>query len=376
MGDSDRYFMKLALQEARKGLGRTSPNPSVGAVVVKNGVIVGKGYHKKAGLPHAEPNALQAAGSKAKGATIYVTLEPCNHTGRTPACTQAILQAGIQRVVIGMADPNPKVTGSGTEFLASRGVAVTAGVLEQECCELNRPFIKHATTGLPWVIMKGGMSMDGRIAAGVGRQTPITGPKSLRRVHLLRDRVDAILIGVETAITDDPSLTTRLSGRRQGRDPERIVLDTNLRLLPDAKMLHQDSTAGTWIFCGPAASKEKALALEDAGARVERVELDAANKLDLHAVLKVLGSNQKNSVLVEGGGRVHGSFLQHGLVDEFFVFMAPIFLGEAGVPLVDFSGQGGANIPASKYMQTRRLGNDIMIHGRIGQKEIERERKE
>jgi diaminohydroxyphosphoribosylaminopyrimidine deaminase/5-amino-6-(5-phosphoribosylamino)uracil reductase len=364
--DSDRHFMKLALQEARKGLGRTSPNPSVGAVVVRNGTIVGKGYHKKAGLPHAEPNALQAAGSKAKGATIYVTLEPCNHTGRTPPCTRAILQAGIQRVVIGMADPNPKVTGSGTEFLASRGVAVTSGVLEHECCELNRPFIKHATTGLPWVIIKAGMSMDGRIAAGIGRQTAITGPKSLHRVHLLRDRVDAILIGVETAITDDPSLTTRLGGRRPGRDPERIVLDTTLRLPPAAKMLHQESPAFTWIFCGPSASIARAQALEATGARVVRVGLNGEKKLDLNAVLRILGSNQKNSVLVEGGGRVHGSFLQHGLVDEFFLFMAPLFLGEAGVPLVDFSGQGAdLNIPAVKYMQTRRLGDDIMIHGRI-----------
>jgi diaminohydroxyphosphoribosylaminopyrimidine deaminase/5-amino-6-(5-phosphoribosylamino)uracil reductase len=358
--------MKLALKEARKGLGRTSPNPSVGAVVVKDGTIVGKGYHKKAGLPHAEPNALQAAGSKAKGATIYVTLEPCNHTGRTPPCTRAILAAGIGRVVIGMADPNPKVTGSGAEFLAAQGVAVSAGILQHECCELNRPFIKHATIGLPWVIMKAGMSMDGRIAAGVGRRTAITGPKSLRQVHMLRDRVDAILIGVETAITDNPSLTTRLGGRRQGQDPERIVLDTNLRLAPDAKILHQESSAGTWIFCGPNASKKKAQDLEAAGARVERVGLDSAKKLDLRAVLKILGSNQKNSVLVEGGGRVHGSFLQHGMVDEFFVFMAPIFLGNTGVPLVDFSGQGArANIPAATFMRTRRLGNDIMIHGRI-----------
>jgi diaminohydroxyphosphoribosylaminopyrimidine deaminase/5-amino-6-(5-phosphoribosylamino)uracil reductase len=357
--------MKLALQEARKGLGRTSPNPSVGAVVVKNGAIVGKGYHKKAGLPHAEPNALQAAGTKAKSATIYVTLEPCNHTGRTPPCTQAILTAGIKRVVIGMADPNPKVTGSGAEFLASQGITVTSGILEQECCELNRPFIKHATTGLPWVIMKGGMSMDGRIAAGKGSRTAITGPQSLRKVHRLRDRVDAILIGVETALIDDPSLTTRFSSRRQEQDPERIILDTDLRLSPGAKMLHQDSAAGTWIFCGPEASKKNAQALEAVGARVERVGLDAANKLDLQAVLKIIGSNQKNSVLVEGGGRVHGSFLQQGLVDEFFVFMAPIFLGEAGVPLVDFGGlRVGTNLPVATFMQTRRLGNDIMIHGR------------
>jgi len=363
---SDLHFMRLALQEARKGVGRTSPNPSVGAVVVQDGIVVGKGYHKRAGLPHAEPNALQTAGKRARGATIYVTLEPCNHVGRTPPCTEAILKAGIKRVVIGMGDPNPKVTGRGGQYLAAHGVAVTFGVLEEQCREINLPFIKHSTTGLPWVIMKAGMSLDGRIAAGSGQRTPITGIQSRRQVHRLRNRVDAILIGVETALIDNPSLTTRLPGRRPGRDPERIILDTNLRLSPVATLLHQKSAAGTRIFCGPQGSAANRKALEQAGARVTQVGIDGDQGLDLHAVLTALGNSQINSLLVEGGGRVHGSFLRQRLVDEVYLFMAPVFFGAAGVPVVDFVDSEIRFPPAIKYMQTRRLGEDIMIRGRIG----------
>jgi diaminohydroxyphosphoribosylaminopyrimidine deaminase/5-amino-6-(5-phosphoribosylamino)uracil reductase len=363
---SDLHFMQLALQEARKGVGRTSPNPAVGAVVVQNGIVVGKGYHKRAGLPHAEPNALRAAGKRAQGATIYVTLEPCNHSGRTPPCTEAILAAGIKRVVIGMGDPNPWVTGRGAEYLIGHGVAVTRGVLEEQCREINLPFVKHSTTGLPWVIMKAGLSLDGRIAAASGQRTPITGAQSRRQVHRLRDRVDAILIGVETALIDNPSLTTRLSDRRHGRDPERIILDTNLRLSPVATMLQQESAAGTRIFCGPHAAAANRRVLEQAGARVTQVGITADQGLDLRAVLTALGNSQINSVLVEGGGRVHGSFLRQGLVDEVYLFMAPIFFGAAGVPVVDFAGRATGVLPTIKYMQTRRLGDDIMIRGRIG----------
>jgi diaminohydroxyphosphoribosylaminopyrimidine deaminase/5-amino-6-(5-phosphoribosylamino)uracil reductase len=363
---SDFHFMRMALQEARKGMGRTSPNPAVGAVVVHNGVVVGKGYHKRAGLPHAEPNALRAAGKRARGATIYVTLEPCNHVGRTPPCTEAILSAGIRRVVIGMNDPNPKVAGRGAEYLVAHGVAVTSGVLAEQCREINLPFIKHSTTGLPWVIMKAGMSLDGRIAAATGQRTPITGIQSRHQVHRLRDRVDAILIGVETALIDNPSLTTRLPGRRSGRDPERVILDTNLRLSPVAVMLKQESAAGTWIFCGPHAAAANRRALEQAGARVTEVGIGEDRGLDLRAVLTALGNSQINSVLVEGGGRVHGSFLRQGLVDEVYLFVAPIFFGAAGVPVVDFAGRETGVLPAIKYMQTRRLGDDIMIRGRIG----------
>lgn len=363
MADIDRNFMLLALQEAKKGSGRTSPNPCVGAVVVRRGRVVGKGYHKKAGTPHAEIHALQAAGAKAKGATLYVTLEPCNHTGRTPPCTEAVLQAGIARVVIGMLDPNPRVAGGGAEHLAARGVEVTSGVLEQECREINLPFIKHSTTGHPWVIMKAGMSIDGRIAARQGETTGITGRQSLRRVHALRNQVDAILVGIETALADDPALTCRLHGR--GRDPLRVVLDARLRLPPSARMLRLDSTARTWVFCAPSADGKRRARLEAAGVVIKTVPAAAGGKLDLGAVLTALGEAQVTTLLVEGGSMVHGAFLQSGLVDQLFMFIAPTFLGEEGVPLATFPGRKRKRQVRFKVVNTRRYGEDVLIEGRF-----------
>jgi diaminohydroxyphosphoribosylaminopyrimidine deaminase/5-amino-6-(5-phosphoribosylamino)uracil reductase len=358
--------MHLALREARKGIGRTSPNPSVGAVVVKNGKVVGKGYHKMAGTPHAEVHALDNAGSKALNSTLYVTLEPCNHTGQTPPCTEAILQAGVKRVVIGMPDPNPQVSGGGGEYLVAKGVSVISGVLEEKCREINLPFIKHATTGIPWVILKAGMSLDGRIAARAGHASQITNAQSRHRVHKLRDQVDAILVGVETALVDDPSLTTRLPGRKKGKDPLRVILDSGLRLSPGARMLRQESAAQTWIFCGPDASQKKRQQLEKAGAIIKPVSTGETGNLDLQAVLTELGRSQLNSVLVEGGSRVHGSFLQDGLVDQVLLFVAPVFLGEQGVPLVSFNGQAGTpDMPALSVVRTRRYGGDLLLEARI-----------
>jgi len=361
----DRAWMQLAIREAKKGLGRTSPNPCVGAVVVKNNKLIATGFHKKAGTPHAEVHALRAAGAKAKGATIYVTLEPCNHTGRTPPCTQAILSAGITRVVVGMLDPNPLVSGGGCKTLEAQGVAVTQGVLAEECRGLNRPFSKHITTGFPLVIMKAGMSLDGRLALASGQCAWITNEQSRLQVHRLRDRVDAILIGSGTALCDDPSLTTRLPGRK-GRDPLRVVLDTALRLPPAARMLQQGSDAPTWIFCGPDADAKRAEALVQAGAIIKQVRLDEAGQLDLDAVLCELGRAQLTSVLVEGGSRVHGAFLRANLVDEVQLFVAPIFLGSDGVPLLDTLGlQQVADAPRLSAAKVRRFGNDVLIQGLI-----------
>lgn len=365
MVDSDEKFMRLALREAVKGLGRTSPNPCVGAVVVRSGKLVGKGYHRKAGTPHAEVNALRDAGNKAKGATIYVTLEPCNHTGRTPPCAEAVLAAGVARVVIGMLDPNPQVAGGGAEYLATRGLDVVSGILEKECREINLPFIKHSSTGLPWVIMKAGMTLDGRIAAEPGKPTLITGAQARRRVHRLRDQVDAILVGIDTALADDPSLTCRMSGGRHGRDPLRVILDTGLRLPTDALMLTQESSAATWIFCGPKPDSVKSAALTAAGAYVKHVAVDKAGRLDLTAVLQELGKNGCTSVLVEGGSRVHGSFLAAGLVDQVFLFVAPFFLGSAGVPVAEFAGPGLDLSRRLKDLTTKRYGDDLLISGKL-----------
>lgn len=361
--DRDIHFMKMALREARKGWGRTSPNPCVGAVVVKNGHLLSKGYHRRAGTPHAEVNALQQADSRAAGATIYVTLEPCNHTGRTPPCTEKILAAGITRVVVGMNDPNPLVKGSGNDYLADRGLTVVSGVLDEDCRKLNRPFIKHVTTGLPWVIMKAGISLDGRIATGSGHSSWITCEDSRREVHRMRDRVDAILVGSATALADDPSLTARLPGRK-GRDPLRVVLDSSLQLPPDAAMLQQDSAAETWVFCAPGVDPARRRSLLDAGAVVKEVGKASSGGLDLPAVLQELGRAAITSLLVEGGGTVHASFLKQHLYDQARLFIAPMFIGADGVPVV-----GNLELDkvsdSSKFCleATRRYGDDVMVDG-------------
>jgi diaminohydroxyphosphoribosylaminopyrimidine deaminase/5-amino-6-(5-phosphoribosylamino)uracil reductase len=364
--DTDRKYMRLALREAKKGIGKTSPNPCVGAVVVKNNKVVGKGYHKRAGTPHAEIHALQEAGKRAKNGTLYVTLEPCNHTGRTPPCTEAVLKAGIVRVVSGMLDPNPGVAGGGADTLASKGIAVSSGIRENECREINLPFIKHTTTGLPWVIIKAGMSIDGRIAAGPGQPTQITGEDSLHRVHMLRNQTDAILVGIGTALVDDPSLTTRLHHRSgSGNDPLRVVLDAELRLEESATMLQQESSAPTWIFCARGADKRKRSKLEGVGAVVKTVPVSSKGALDLKAVLTMLGQAHITNVLVEGGSKVHGSFIQANLADQILLFIAPVFLGDQGVPLASFSGKKKTDISQLKIMSTRRYGEDVLIDGRF-----------
>jgi diaminohydroxyphosphoribosylaminopyrimidine deaminase/5-amino-6-(5-phosphoribosylamino)uracil reductase len=365
--DQDRRFMRLALREAAKGVGRTSPNPCVGAVVVKEGVVVAKGYHQRAGTPHAEVHALNVAGELARGATLYVTLEPCNHQGRTPPCTERILAAGVGRVVVAMADPNPRVKGGGNAYLAQRGLEVVSGVLSAESLALNRPFVKHITTGHPWVIMKAGMSLDGRIACHNGHSRWITGAPARARVHQLRDRVDAILVGVETALVDDPALTARPRGKR-GRDPLRVVLDSTLRLPVTARLLQQESSAPTWLFCAPSASAKRRAALAAAGAVVREVALSPQGGLDLRAVLVELGRHNLTSLLVEGGGRVHAAFLREQLYDQACLFAAPLFLGAEGLPVVGPLGltrveQG----PRFRISQVRRLGEDLMIEGLFGE---------
>lgn len=355
--------MALAIKEAQKGTGRTSPNPVVGAVIVKNGVIKGRGYHKKAGTPHAEVHAIADAGDESQGATIYVTLEPCHHTGRTPPCTSAIREAGIIRVVIGMHDPHPIASG-GAAYLRSCGLSVEIGILEKQCRQLNYPFIKHISSGLPWIIMKAGQSLDSRITLQPGKGTPITGRQSKHYVHELRDRVDAILIGIETANIDNPSLTTRIENENRGRDALRVILDTHLRLSPQALLVRQQSNAATWVFCGQDASEVKSKALEQAGVVVHRVSTGLDGKLDLLQVLKILASGDMSTVLVEGGAGVHGAFLEKGLVDEVYLFYAPFFIGDCGTPLV----RGYAVDPAEprsllQDISVQQLGDDVLVHG-------------
>ena len=361
--DQRARFMRLALREAKKGLGRTSPNPAVGAVVVsEQGEVVATGFHARAGGPHAEVVALTRAGEAARGATLYVTLEPCNHTGRTGPCTQAILAAGVRRVVIGMADPNPHVAGGGAAFLAGCGVEVEEGVLAEECAAINRPFVKHITTGRPWVLLKAGMSLDGKLAAASGHSAWITNEAARREVHRLRGRSDAILVGRSTAVADDPALTCRL---RRGRDPIRVVLDSRLQLPPTARMLCQDSTAPTWVLCTPQAPSAAEARLVEAGAEVFRLPADRDGRLDLAAVLDFLGQRQVTSLLVEGGGEVHTAFLRAGLADECALFIAPLLLGADG--LAFWRGTGALRVEEGLRLTEvafRRFGDNILVRGR------------
>ncbi len=362
--DNDQSFMKMALREAVKARGRTSPNPLVGAVIVRDGEVVGRGCHKRAGTPHAEVNAIQNAGDKTRGAEIYVTLEPCNHQGRTPPCTKAVLEAGLRRVVIGMPDPNPGVAGGGAAYLQSQGLAVSTGILEDDCRKINRPFIKLVTKGVPWVIMKAGLSLDGRIAAANGRPGWITNEKSRRFTHRLRDQADAILVGIGTALNDDPSLTTRLPGAGH-QDPLRVVVDSSLRLPPAARMLTQQSTAGTLIFCAAGAEAGRKGSLMAAGAEiVELPTVAGQGRPDLHLMLQELGRRGISSLLVEGGSRIHASFLSQGLVDQANLFYGPLFMGGDAVPLAGPLGPGSVDeAPRLREINCRRFDNDVMIEG-------------
>lgn len=364
---NDKYYMGLALDEARKGLGRTSPNPCVGAVVVKAGRIISRGYHKKAGTPHAEVHALRSAGAEAKGATMYVTLEPCNHTGKTPPCSHAIVEGGVARVVVGMEDPNPLVDGTGIEYLEAHGVEVSTGVMRQECIEINRPFIKHITTSLPLVAMKAGISLDGKITYQKGYSGWLTGPESSQYSHGLRNTYDAILVGIETVLIDDPVLTTRLADSEAGgRDPLRIILDTHLRTPLHSKLVNQESVAPTWIFCSHSVNQDKVKQLHSKGLRVVCLDENSSGRLELLDVLTFLGKESITSVLVEGGSAIHGAMLKENLVDRVHLFYAPLFVGDQGVTLLQgLSSTSQKDAISLQGLQVKQLGNDVLLEGEV-----------
>ena len=358
--------MREALRLAAKGSGWTSPNPMVGAVVVRDGSIIGKGYHEKVGGPHAEVNALREAGSDARGATLYVTLEPCNHHGRTPPCTEAVLNAGISRVVVGMDDPNPRVAGGGTGRLRSQGLEVVSHVLEKECRALNQAFIKHATTGMPYITLKAAATLDGRIATHSGDSRWISNERSRRFVHHLRCVLDGILVGIETTLKDDPQLTARLSGRPPCRQPIRMILDTHLRIPLESKLVQTACEVPVWVFCGEKASREKEALLLAAGVEVLRLPVKEEH-IDLAAMTEMIGKRQVSSLLVEGGARVLGAFLEAGLADNFHFFYAPKILGDPeGVPMILGRGRDKMSEALPAYdIRTRRFGEDVMLAGRL-----------
>lgn len=314
---ADTRFMALALIEARKGLGRTAPNPAVGAVVVRGTAVVGLGHHVQAGAPHAEIVALRAAGVKAKGATLYVTLEPCNHQGRTPPCSEAILAAGLARVVYASDDPNPRVSGRGAARLRRAGVRVDGHVLQTEAHRLNRAWFHFITSGVPFVTLKVATTMDGRLASASGDSRWVTGPAARALVHKLRDEVDAVLVGAGTVLADDPELTARGPGLRS---PLRVILDGKLRTRATAKVFRP----GHLLFTATAVATGDSRTVERLGGRGGRFSL-------VH-VLRKLGERGVVHLLVEGGAEVFSAFLEAGLWDELQLFVAPKLAGPQGLP--------------------------------------------
>jgi diaminohydroxyphosphoribosylaminopyrimidine deaminase/5-amino-6-(5-phosphoribosylamino)uracil reductase len=362
---NDEHFMRMALELASQGRGYTSPNPMVGAVVVRNQAVVGRGYHQFPGGSHAEVHAIDAAGAEAQGATLYVTLEPCNHTGRTPPCTVKILEAGIQRVVIGMKDPNPHVTGGGADYLKSRGIDIRLGVCEGEARQLNEAFVKFIRTGRPFVTAKCAATLDGRIATRSREAKWITGESARAFVHELRRAADAILVGVGTVAADDPLLTARVSEGRP-KDPIRIILDTHLRIDPAARVLNHATSAETWVIAGRGVSAESKGRLNRKGVRVIEAET-RDGRVEMGPLMDQLGAMGVTQILIEGGSRVLASAFKAGIVDKVRFFYAPVILGgDDGVPIC--AGAGAERIGDGirlNRIATRRFGDDVMIEGYV-----------
>ena len=359
-------FMQRALKLARHAKGRTSPNPLVGAVIVKDGKVIGEGYHQKAGTPHAEVHALNAAGENAKDATLYTTLEPCCHWGRTPPCTEALIRAGIIDVYIAAVDPNPSVAGKGIRQLEKAGIRVYVGVCKAEAEQLNEVHTKYIQTGLPFVILKIAMSLDGKIATVTGESQWITSEASRQRGHEVRDAVDAILVGSGTVARDNPALTTRLRGNRQGQDAIRIVMDSHARTPTDARIFNAESSAGVIVAVTPEAPSENVKALEKSGAEVITVPEAQGNRVCFKSLVEILGKREITSVLIEGGGEINASAIAAGIVDKIMCFVAPIIIGGRNAP-GPIGGEGISNLIDVPRLQGVHImpmsDSDFLIEG-------------
>lgn len=361
----DRTYMLKALELAGLAQGRTNPNPMVGAVIVKDGAVVGEGYHHKAGTPHAEVHALKQAGKDAAGADLYVTLEPCSHFGRTPPCADAVIEAGISRVVIATVDPNPKVAGRGIEKLTAAGIKVEIGLLEKEARKLNEVYFKYIKTGLPLVAMKTAMTLDGKIATQSGDSKWITTETSRKYVHELRNIYDGIMIGIGTVLKDDPRLNTRLD-QEDTRNPIRIIIDGHLKLPLESNICKTADQQKTLVFCEESADITKRFELQSRGIDVYSLKCDP-EQIPLPVVLSKLGELQICSLLVESGGEINASLLAEGLVDKVYWFIAPKILGGRTAPS-PVGGQGVVKMNEALDLTSlalQRLGDDILITGYI-----------
>jgi len=361
-----QQYMQQALQIAAYAAGRTSPNPLVGAVIVKDGRVVGQGWHRKAGTEHAEIHALRQAGELAAGATIYVTLEPCSHYGRTGPCSKALIDAGIKRVVIAMLDPNPLVAGKGVAMIKAAGIEVETGLLQAQAERLNEVFLKWIMTKMPFVVMKTAMTLDGKIATAAGNSKWISNEVSRRRVHELRDVYDGILVGIGTVLADDPSLTTRLVSQ-SGKNPLRIVVDSRARTPLTAKVV-TDGQAKTLIAVTVAAEAAKVEALRQAG--VEVLVVNDGQQVDLRQLFCLLGERGVCSIFVEGGALINYSLLKAGLIDKVYSFIAPKMVGGSSAP-GPVGGDGVETLDQAFLLdnvETELLAGDILVSGYINRR--------
>ncbi|WP_375789735.1 bifunctional diaminohydroxyphosphoribosylaminopyrimidine deaminase/5-amino-6-(5-phosphoribosylamino)uracil reductase RibD [Bradyrhizobium sp. Pha-3] len=357
---ADLRFMQLALALGRRGLGRTWPNPAVGAVIVKDGVIVGRGWTQAGGRPHAEVEALRRAGSAARGATLYVTLEPCSHFGRSPPCADAVVAAGLARVVSAIEDPNPDVGGKGHAKLRAAGIAVDVGLCAAEAARDHAGHFRRITDQRPHVILKLAVSADDKIAASGHKPVAITGEAAQRRVHLLRAQSDAILVGIGTVRADDPLLSCRLPGMA-ARSPVRVVLDRALRISGDSRLVHSARETPLWVMTSDLAEAPAAMKLGAAGAEVIRVASVAQPGLDLPVVLHALAEKGITRLMVEGGSRVANSFVAAGLVDEIWLLRGPEPIGADGVPALDAMPLDAiTQSPALRLRASETLDNDSL----------------
>ncbi|MEW6715261.1 MAG: bifunctional diaminohydroxyphosphoribosylaminopyrimidine deaminase/5-amino-6-(5-phosphoribosylamino)uracil reductase RibD [Nitrospirota bacterium] len=358
---NNSIFMKKALRLAAKGTGRTSPNPMVGAVIVRDGKIIAGDYHRRSGTPHAEILALRKAGKLAKDATLFINLEPCCHTDKkTPPCTNAIIESGLRKVIVAMTDPNPKVSGKGIKTLKSAGIDVEVGLMEPEAKRLNESFAKFITKREPFIILKAAQSLDGKIATASGESKWITGDKARQYVHKLRNEVDAIMAGIGTVIADDPSLDCRIRG---GRNPYRIIVDSHLKIPLNAKILkHKDQK--TMIATTKVADRKKINSIIKTGHKVLTVKSNAG-MVDLNSLMKELGRLEITSVMIEGGSSLNASALSGGIVDKVIFFCAPKIIGGVNsIPSVGgISPASLKKIVKVKDLQGKRVGDDFMFEG-------------
>jgi diaminohydroxyphosphoribosylaminopyrimidine deaminase/5-amino-6-(5-phosphoribosylamino)uracil reductase len=354
-------FMAEALRNARKGAGLTAPNPAVGAVVVRSGRVVGKGFHRGAGQAHAEVEALRDAGSAARGADLYVTLEPCDHQGRTGPCTGAILEAGIARVAYAMEDPNPRVLGRGARRLREAGLTVHEGLLSDRAREINRGYCRWIVSGKPYVTLKLAVSLDGQIAAATGNSRWISGEKARRMAHRMRSEADAVLVGGNTARVDDPLLTARVPG---GRDPRRVVLTSRPAALLRSRLL-REAGGEVFVACPSGVGKREAAALGSLGARVLLLP-SKGGKVRAADLLTALGAEGITSLLVEGGGKTAGWLTAEGAVDRYVVFVAPLLMGRGVRAMTGWDCRDPASGRRLAFTSVRRVGADVMITAEPG----------